>query len=193
MGDDEPDLGSSELNLRLTACLTLVLATAIAAGCNGSGPSRPSTEESLGHAQSVVSFPIVVPSYLPSGVSAEPDIKVTPSESVRLTFYPKVQSDDPDPTAPLVYITQKLTDARPLTASESADVTERRLRDKTITFQSGRNAKDEVFLAGSWRDGDLLWEANLIWWADSPEQKAASPEMEAEAVKVIESLIGQEH
>jgi hypothetical protein len=126
---------------------------------------------------------------LPSGVSTKPEIEVTPKESVQLTFYPKNRSDSRDPSAPLIYITQEVTDARPLSAEMSSEMTERKVGSRTVSFQSGLTAPDEVALAGLWRDGELLWTTDFIWRAGSPQQTAPDGEMEAEAIRVIESLI----
>ena len=78
---------------------------------------------------------------------------------------------------------------RALSAEMSSEATERKVGSRTISFRSGLTAPDEVALAGLWRDGELLWTTDFIWRAGSPQQTAPDGEMEAEAIRVIESLI----
>ena len=179
-------------------CIVLVLALGIS-GCSSSatpeartfcGGGWPDLDKAIEEAEEGVDFGVLVPTYLPATTSSIMEANVHPRDEIAIFFYPCPNSTS-DILGPLVEITETtLPESLPEPGDSDPPTKRIQIRGKSALIQQGASP-DTASIAIGWQQRGLSMLATLIWQSNDAGAPEMTPQMEMEALRVVESVIEQ--
>ncbi len=144
----------------------------------------------LSEAQSLASFEIVLPSYVPSGTSAEPDIFYAPDapntpEGARIVFS-AIRSGPDDQPGLQVTILEAPGDFSLSRDYQPEVVT---ILGYPVQLTTDPGDEGEARIMSAWKQGNTAMGVEFLWFSDGDSHGTVTDEMRADALRVIESMI----
>jgi hypothetical protein len=183
-------------------CTVLVLALAMSACSNGAAPEAsslcgggwPDLDKAIEEAEEGVDFEVLVPTYLPATTSSLPEATIHSREDVTLLFPPcaeAVSGVDSDVVGPAITIAETTQVGGLPEPGYSDPPTERiQIQGTPALIQRG-SSPDTVSVGIGWQQRGLSMLATLTWQSDDTGPPEVTPQMETEALRVVESIIEQ--
>ncbi len=172
-------------------------------GSNGSGALANLTDEELDIYNTAIDnlsltagFEVIRPRYLPPGTDWLPSTDyIGDLETAVLQFFPP-QTAGSISERPVIYITQDADPNQrhcpPCPGLDSSKFEQHRLGDTELVLDQGRAGESAVFLSIYFRRKDVRVTANFDWQLEPGMPLTVAEDMRAEALKVVESMIGDE-
>lgn len=178
--------------------LALFLVLALSACSDGQSPEtmvpcggQPDLHEHMEPIQAALDFDVLVPTYLPATTSSIPEPTLYPlRDEIEILFArcPDIASGVPGPQIQITETTQELRLADPGSSLPSTERLEIRGASALITQGS---SGDTALLGIGWQQAGLSLSATFMWGSRDGTPPEITPEMKAEALRVVESIIEQ--
>lgn len=183
--------------LTISSVSAAAIAICLSLGCeNGSTDTVCEREwqnrdEGLNEVEQLVDFEVLTPDYLPDSTIAIPDVTTYPRDDEVELRFTTCNLPGPGILGSQVVIRESSRDIGLAEPGSSSPETELIEIEGTPVIAQKQESGTRVFVAMSWKQGGLSLWSTIDWESGDGEPTVLTPDMEAEARRVVESIIRQ--
>lgn len=183
--------------LTLSTVSAAAIAISLSLACNNDSTDTvcerewQNRDEGLNEVEQLIDFEVLTPDYLPESTMAIPDVTTYPRDDEVELRFPTCNLSAPGILGPQVVIRESSHEFGLAEPGSSSPETELIEIEGTPVIAQKQESGTRVFVSMSWKQGGLSLWSTIDWESGDGEPAVLTADMEAEARRVVASIIRQ--